>query len=373
MLAVNRIYNMDCLEGMKLLPDGSMDCCVTDPPWGFHFMGKTWDRAVPPVEVWREVIRVVKPGAHLLCACGTRTQHRMAVNIEDAGWEIRDVIAWHYGSGFPKSQDIGKAMDKEAGVERKAGLTEPVTEAAKQWEGWGTGLKPATEFWTLARKPLGEKTIAGNVVRYGTGGLHIDAGRIHAEDAQGGKYTVKRLKPGATLNKTGGNWRPEKEDATLYEGEMKEGRFPPNMILDEFMADEMDRQSGLLSSGKPVGKRKARNNIYGQYAPGLDVTGYGDSGGASRFFYVAKASQEERGRGNHHPTVKPLALMHYLIRLICPLEPGRVVLDPFAGSGTTCIAARLLGLDFVAYEMDREHVRIAEERLRGALGLFYEG
>lgn len=370
MLEVNRIHCMDCLEGMKQLADNSADCCVTDPPYGQRFMGKVWDSQIPSIEVWREVRRVLKPGAHLLAACGTRTQHRMAVNIEDAGFEIREIVCWHYGQGFPKSLDIGKAIDKEAGATRIS--PGPITENAKKWDGWGTALKPATEFWTLARKPIEEKTIAQNVLKYGTGGLNIDACRIPGGDAQGGEYTVKRLKPGATLNKTGGVWRLAEKDAQLYWGVMKAGRFPANLILDEFMAAEMDGQTGILESGKPMGIRKAQNKIFGQYAPGQEVTGYGDSGGASRFFYVAKADAEERGSGNDHSTVKPLTLMQYLIKLVCPIEPGRIVLEPFAGSGSTCIAARLLGIDFMAFELDARHVAIAEQRLRNELGLFYE-
>jgi hypothetical protein len=404
MLAVNRIYNMDCLEGMRQMDDGSVDCCVTDPPYGIGFMGMKWDYAIPSVEIWKEVLRVLKPGAHLLVACGTRTQHRMAVNIEDAGFEIRDVITWHYGSGFPKSLDISKAIDKQAGAERKIidsrigkgidlqsskgcsvygtgekqvnieiPVTEPSTTDAKKWEGWGTALKPATEFWTLARKPLTEKTVAANVMAYGTGALNIDSTRIHAIDAQGGSYTGGRLKPGATLYKTGGKWRADSSDRKAFTGAMKAGRFPPNLILDEFMAGVMDEQSGLLVSGMPMGQRKAENNIYGHYAPGQDISGYGDSGGASRFFYVAKPDVQERGLGNAHPTVKPLTLMHYLIKLVCVIEPGRILLEPFAGSGTTCIAARQLGIDFMAFELNSEYIRIADARMREVMGLFYDG
>lgn len=360
MLETNKVYEMDCLEGMRELADNSCDCCVTDPPYGIRFMGKTWDYDIPPVAIWKEVLRVLKPGAHMLVACGTRTQHRMAVNIEDAGFGIRDVICWHYGEGFPKSVDIGAAMNK---VGKR--------EEAKRWDGWGSALKPATEFWTLARKPLTEDTITGNILRFGAGGLHIDACRIDAPDAKGGEYTVKRLKAGAELIRTGGKWRPDGEDAELYHGSMKPGRFPANLILDEFMAGELDAQSGLLVSGRPSGIRRAANNVYGRYAPGQEVTGYGDVGGASRFFYVAKADESERGEGNRHPTVKPLRLMHYLIRLICPLEAGRVVLEPFAGSGTTCVAARQLGLNFYAFERVADYARTAERRIREALGLFY--
>ncbi len=359
MLKLNTIQPIDCLDGLAVLPAACVDACVTDPPYGIGFMGKGWDDQVPPVKVWREVLRVLKPGAHLLCACGTRTQHRMAVNIEDAGFEIRDVLCWHYGQGFPKSLDIGKAARKK-GVDQS-------------WEGWGTALKPATEFWTLGRKPISEKSIVENVLTYGTGGLHIDAARIHGEDATGAQYTVKRLKPGAELYKTGGKWRPEKYDAPLYQGVLKPGRFPANVLLDEYMAVELDRQSGPLVSGQPIGRRKAGNNVYGQYAPGQEITGYGDSGGASRFFYVAKADAAERGKENRHPTVKPMALMQYLLKLISPIEPGRLVLDPFAGSGSTCIAARLLGIDFIAFDLSPEYVAIGERRLQEQLGLFHKG
>lgn len=314
----------------------------------------------------------------------------MAVNIEDAGFSIRDVICWHYGEGLPKSMNISLAIDKKYGVmgirggivtgrESVGGVGDegpacysPITPAAKHWEGWGTGLKPATEFWTLARKPLTEDTIVSNIERYGTGGLNIDACRRHAPDAAGGEYSVKRFKTGADLIRLGGRWHLEPHNAALYHGKLKAGRFPANVILDEFMAGLLDLRSGLLHSGKPIGKRKANNKIYGQYTPGQPITGYGDSGGASRFFYVAKADARERGAGNTHPTVKPLALMHYLIRLICPIEPGRTLLEPFAGSGSTCIAARQLGLDFYGFEIAADYVAIAEGRLQEEMGLFYQ-
>jgi len=363
---LNRILNADCREGLKELPDALADCCVTDPPYGIRFMNRKWDYEIPAVAVWQKVWRVLKPGAHLLCACGTRTQHRMAVNIEDAGFEIRDVICWHYGSGFTKSMNLSKAIDKAAGF---GDVDSPVTDAAKKWVGWGTALKPATEFWTLARKPLEEKTIARNVMKFGVGGLNIDTCRISwpgnipptiGTPGWGGpnkKFTAAPGAEGPTIQRT------EPNDL---------GRFPANLILDEFMAGEMDAQSGFLVSGNPVGKRKTQNKIYGPYATGQDVTGYGDSGGASRFFYVAKADSAERGPGNHHPTVKPLTLMHWLVNLVCPVEPGRIVLDPFAGSGTTCIAARQLGLDFIAFELDAGYARMAENRLRDTMGVFYD-
>ena len=411
----NVIECCDCAEGLCRLGEGIADCCVTDPPYGIRFMGKAWDYEIPPVSIWREVLRVLKPGAHALVACGTRTQHRMAVNIEDAGFEVRDVICWHYGQGFPKSMDISKAIDKQAGVERRVvgmsnntydgalrnplkhkspaessnigewglnksphglPLTAPETEEAKRWAGWGTALKPATEFWTLVRKPIDAGTVAENVRRHGTGALNIDECRIPTQDSLGGG-SEKR----PTFKGKEGWDRPWMHDADGSEEQaewvrakvkMAEelGRYPSNLILDEFMAGEMDRQSGELTSGKPAGIRKAVNKVYGPYAPGQPVTGYGDSGGGSRFFYVAKADPEERGAGNNHPTVKPLALIHYLLRLICPIEPGRCMLDPFAGSGSHCIAARQLGLDYIAFERDPENVRMAGVRMREKLGLF---
>ncbi|HTR29916.1 MAG TPA: DNA methyltransferase [Puia sp.] len=394
MKPVNTIYQGDCLFGLREWPDGFVDACVTDPPYGIAFMGKKWDHQVPGVDVWSEVLRVLKPGAHLLCACGTRTQHRMAVNIEDAGFEIRDVICWHYGSGFPKSLDISKAIDKAAGAEREVigekglhpskdwssdgskkyrwdkrpfeeanALYAATTEDAKKWEGWGTALKPATEFWTLARKRLEGKTVAENIVRYGTGGLNIDGSRIESTEKLGRINNPREERSVTSFNLS-------KEKQALAKSDGAGGRFPANLVLDEFMAAEMDRQTGVLTSGKPAGQRNAQNKIYGQYGTGMDVTGYGDSGGGSRFFYVAKADGAERGPGNNHPTVKPLALMQYLIKLICPLETGRLVVDPFAGSGSTCIAARLLGVDFIGFEWQMEYLKIAEERFRRELALF---
>lgn len=378
MISVNKVQVRDCLEGMGELPSESCDCCVTDPPYGIRFMGATWDYDIPDVGVWKEVLRVLKPGAHILVACGTRTQHRMAVNIEDAGFSIRDVICWHYGEGFPKSMNISLAIDRRFGVvgsssspESKYGGYSPVTEDAKRWDGWGTALKPATEFWTLARKPLAEATVADNMKRFGAGGINIDNCRIHGADPSGGRYVVKRLKSGVELKRSGGRWRRDAENAPLYHGVLKPGRFPANLILDEFMAQEMDKQSGILASGLPSGARRVGSNVYGKYKLDIPVTGYGDRGGASRFFYVAKASVSERGAGNFHPTVKPIELMQYLIRLICPIESGRVVLEPYAGSGSTCIAARHLGLDFYAFEKTAKYAEIAERRIRDAMGLFY--
>lgn len=396
----NKIYFGNCLNLMMGLPDNSIDCCVTDPPYGIRFMGKKWDYEIPAIATWEEVYRVMKPGGHIEVACGTRTQHRMVCNIEDAGFEIRDVIAWHYGSGFPKSMSISKAIDKAAGAERevisegkavkrmipgadqdKTGSwikdngrtftpqkTEPSTEDAKQWDGWGTALKPATEFWTLARKPISEGTVAANILRWGVGGLNIDACRIETDWQNDPGYRENGKKPSQTVNVY------SKDTRTEYWFQTK-GRFPANLILDDFMAEEMDKQSGVLKSGskKPHHQNgnedgNKKGSVFGVYKSN-DYDIEANSGGASRFFYVAKPSPEERGDSSH-PTIKPQELIQYLIKLICPIEPGRTVLEPFAGSGAHCIAARKLGLDFYGAEIGEKECREANDRLAKEMGLF---
>jgi site-specific DNA-methyltransferase (adenine-specific) len=343
----------DCLERLRELADCSVDACVTDPPYGLSFMGKAWDYDVPQVEVWRQVLRVLKPGGHLLAFAGTRTQHRMAVQIEDAGFEIRDMIAWVYGSGFPKSLDVSKAIDKAAGAEREvvgnkldrpgyhlhghdggeafghgiatstpetrlkaALITAPATPAAQQWSGWGTALKPALEPITVARKPL-TGTVAANVLEHGTGAINVDGCRVGTE---------QRYNPPAG-NKVGGNslnmsavGMPQDAD-----GRMAAGRWPANLIHDG-----SDEPCALL-------------------------------GDAARFFYQAKCSKADRGEGNGHPTVKPTDLMRYLCRLVTP--PGGVVLDPFMGSGSTGKAAALEGFRFIGIEREAEYLEIARGRI----------
>lgn len=397
----NRVLLEDCYIGLEALPDNCIDACVTDPPYGLGFMGKKWDHQVPAVQVWEQVLRVLKPGAHILVSCGTRTQHRMGVNIEDAGFEIRDVICWLYGSGFPKSHNISKAIDKSAGAVRQGiSQKEPVkrmipgadqekteswiknngrvhiptislsaTSDVQKWEGWGTALKPATELWTLARKPISEKSIADNVRKWGTGALNINASKISFQN----EADFQSATFGTGTDITGGNFAGGRHALDSNRKNIEAdplGRWPANVILDEAAAVELDAQTGELTSGKPVGKAGNTRNVYGKYSNDRDLTGYGDTGGASRFFYVAKPSAAERGPGNVHPTVKPLMLMSYLIRLICPLEPGRIVLDAYAGSGTTCIAARQLGLDYVAFENDPENFPTIERRFQQHLGLF---
>jgi site-specific DNA-methyltransferase (adenine-specific) len=392
-----RLYHENCLKILPGLEANSIDSIVTDPPYGLSFMGKKWDYDVPTVEIWKECLRVLKPGGHMLAACGTRTQHRMAVNIEDAGFEIRDVVSWIYGQGFPKSQDISKAIDKAAGAEREVighkdysapdirgnsydqshvsdrerlgvPITKAATSEAQKWSGWGTALKPACEFWTLARKPLSESTIAKNVLKHGTGGLNIDQSRIgyqseaDFESAKGGDSASNKGKE--FLASKGAMKQSEKISAT--------GRFPANVILDEEAGKILDGQTGELTSGKPGIRRKPHSGAdrigqLGTQPVGERVeSGFGDTGGASRFFYCAKSSKSDRNSGlpegvvSTHPTVKPIKLMEYLIKLITP--EGGVVLDPFMGSGTTGVACSNLDFSFIGIEMNYDYIKIAEAR-----------
>jgi len=390
-----KTINGDCLEEMEAMEDNSVDSIVTDPPYGINFMGKKWDYDVPEVEVWKEAMRVLKPGGHALIACGTKTQHRMAVNIEDAGFEIRDIVSWIYGSGFPKSHNIGKAVDKIEGNEReKVGEKDykpgwhkehtqnddswtgaddegkTITKGSSPYEGWGTALKPAQEFWTLARKPLSEKTIAANVLKHGTGGINIDGCRVGTEE--------RINQPGSTNPRTamGDGWNKDAKPT------VSTGRFPANLIHD--------------------GSEEA---IEGMQVKGDDK---------SRYFYTAKASKKERNKGlegfeekeapvndfrptlksnpenwktliqdtpygganrsgatqNNHPTVKPVALMEYLCRLITPKDG--TVLDPFMGSGSTGIACEHEGFDFIGIEKNEEYCEIAKARIDAAIDAAYE-
>lgn len=424
------IKHGDCLEVMRGMADNSVDAIVTDPPYGLSFMGKKWDYDVPSVEVWAECLRVLKPGGHLLAFAGTRTQHRMAVRIEDAGFEIRDMIAWVYGSGFPKSLDVSKAIDKAAGAEREvvgkrnrilnrtpseawvksnepsiirqgdsglsagsgvwSDITAPATPEAERWQGWGTSLKPALEPITVARKPL-VGTVAENVLEHGTGALNIDGCRVGD--------TVETWP--ASRSYAPGQIQPGGKGETQATGAAPAGRWPANLIHDgseEVVGcfPEANHKTGgrFNKSGDGWGT--------GDHAPG----GYSDTGSAARFFYCAKASKADRDEGldgmherpaaamagnmvsgqrlagdgspiftptrrNVHPTVKPTALMRYLCRLVTP--PGGTVLDPFTGSGSTGKAAKLEGFNFIGIEREAEYVAIAEARIAEAqrsLGLF---
>jgi len=348
-LELNLIYNMDCREGLKLLEDNSIDSIVTDPPYELGFMGKSWDKTgiAYNVELWHECLRVLKPGGHLLAFGGTRTYHRMACAIEDAGFEIRDCIQWLYGTGFPKSHNISKAIDKKLGAEREVvgytkgrsspihgggqsvGKDDPVTVSAtpesQEWDGWGTCLKPANEPIVLARKPISEKTIAENVMKWGTGGLNIDGCRLNTLPRKTGTKPTSDG-PTGTGNTLVGSSKNRQAEYDM----LNKGRFPANVILDEEAGKLLDEQKG----------------------------------GASRFFYCAKASKKERGEGNNHPTVKPLSLIKYLVTLVTP--PDGVCLDPFEGSGTHALACINLGFNFIGFELNKDYYNIAIARINHA-------
>jgi hypothetical protein len=367
----------DCLEMLRELPACSVDACVTDPPYGLSFMGKKWDYDVPGEDIWRECLRVLKPGGHLLAFAGTRTQHRMAVRIEDAGFEIRDMIAWVYGSGFPKSLDVSKAIDRAASELKPEGkgftvagyshndklLTTapsrgyvpplPVTDLARQWQGWGTALKPALEPITVARKPF-KGTVAANVLAHGTGGINVDGCRVGME----ARPVMVRTETVVSATSMSGQ-----STGATSSGELTTlGRWPANLIHDG-----SDEVVGLFPhcNGKigMVGNTGGNNKIYGKFGRQEDrQPGTTDTGSAARFFYCAKASRDDRSDGNTHPTVKPTDLMAYLCRLVTP--PGGIVLDPFMGSGSTGKAAMLEGFRFIGIEREAEYLEIAKQRMQ---------
>ncbi len=348
----------DSLSILPTLPDSSIDAIVTDPPYELGFMGKSWDKSgiANNVQLWRECLRVLKPGGHLLAFSGSRTYHRMTCAIEDAGFEVRDQIMWVYGSGFPKSLNVSKAIDKAAGAEREVvgesrdkgytacgvtsgASTAPATPEAKTWDGWGTALKPAHEPICLARKPL-VGTVAENVLQHGTGALNIDGCRVGTETItqrqavrSDGSNSSKAYNVGVARQ-----WNGVSTQTT--------GRWPANFIHDG--SDEV-------------------------------IAGFPGEGSASRYFYCAKASKTDRDEGleaaatpmrdereqafrrNSHPTVKPTSLMRYLCRLITP--PGGTILDPFLGSGSTGKAAALEGFSFIGIDLDADYVKIAKARI----------
>lgn len=404
------IYAGDCLQVLASLEPDSIDAIVTDPPYGLGFMGKHWD-SLPPGLPWaEECLRVLKPGGHLLAFGGTRTWHRLMVAIEDAGFEIRDSIAWLYGSGFPKSRDVGKAIDSEAGAVREvigqlnrldqsvkpahtftyAGpmgaqvdaldITAPATPEARKWQGWGTALKPAFEPIVVARKAI-VGTVANNVLTHGTGAINIDGSRIGMSQSDREKIDNMGGFGAAGWARADGTLR-DSYDAAGRSGPLPAidakshtaGRWPANVILDETQATALDEQSGTRTSSQP--------SPNGRYGEAVDTGGnvilgkglssatpnqppYGDTGGASRFFYCAKAPKSERPvvNGKSHPTVKPLALMRYLVKLVTP--GGGTVLDTFAGSGATVEAAQMEGFKAMAIERDLEYVPMILARLVG--------
>jgi len=405
---------------LRLMPADSVDAIVTDPPYGLSFMGKGWDQQVPGPDYWRECLRVAKPGAHLLAFGGTRTAHRLACAIEDAGWELRDCLSYLYGVGFPKSHDISKAIDREAGAVREvtgkhpnpAGallwghpgkdthrdnydktasvLTAPATPAAQQWQGWGTALKPAWEPIYLARKPF-KGTVASNVLEHGCGALNVDGCRVGGGPSPSVKLRERIKRTGAvpisglTASEGAAIGRIVRcGSAEVYlqarAGEAL-GRWPANLVLDEDAAAMLDEQTAdkLHGAGQARnGSANPRPKVYDESSYNVpcstgDMHRFGDSGGASRFFYTAKASRSEREAGlggsgerqNTHPTVKPIALMRWLVRLVTP--PGGVVLDPFMGSGSTGVAAILEGARFIGVELVPAYAELAWARIVNAL------
>jgi DNA modification methylase len=394
------LHRGDCLEVLPLLEANSIDSCVTDPPYHLTsivkrfgstnaapcphgtdgayaraskgFMGKQWDGgdiAFRP-EVWAEVLRVLKPGAHLLAFSSTRTYHRMACAIEDAGFEIRDQIGWCYGSGFPKSHDIAKHLDRAAGHWRgRAGETssdnvamsgpnyartdkgDPITAEAIQWQGWGTALKPAWEPICLARKPLSESSIAANVLKHGTGGINVDGCRVGTD---GGTETTEATRKNTTVHAYGDGLGAQGGKILRVDGL---GRWPANLIHDgseEVLAGfpDVDGGSGGIRERKVCKSDFGIINDDGWQPKAVEQPSYAGSGSAARFFYTAKADADDR-LGSKHPTVKPLDLMQYLCRLITP--SGGTVLDCFAGTGTTLEAAWREGFRSIGIEREPEY------------------
>ena len=427
---MHTIIHGDCLEELKKLDDNSIDAVICDPPYGLGntkpkqvadvlaawvageteavpakrggFMGKDWDSFVPPPAVWAECLRVLKPGGHMAVFAGSRTQDLMGLSIRLAGFEIRDTLGWVYGSGFPKSMDISKAIDKAAGAEREVvGRTKtpfkvdaaahrgtslqgsvngdfskqvdengyrytehtaPATSDAQRWDGWGTALKPAIGPIILARKPL-VGTVANNVLAHGVGGLNIDACRV-----PGAKPDTTR---GASVNASSMAGPLGGQGRITDDGK---GRFPANVLLDEHAAKEMDKQSGTLKSGGGNKAPRSSTSWFTSNSPNVDDVRNPDSGGASRFFpvfkYQAKAPKKERpvieredGSKVQHPTVKPLALLDWLVTLITP--EGGTILDPFAGTGTTLQAATNKGFRPIGIEADEDYIQLINQRMEG--------
>ncbi len=501
------ILQGDCLEQMKKLDDNSVDSIVSDPPYALNFMNKKWDAEVPSVAIWQEALRVLKPGGHLLAFGGTRTYHRLVVNIEDAGFEIRDQIQWLYGSGFPKSTDVSKRIDKEAGAKGESYIDEsflkrnpkdnsdgvlesglkdgisgairfkPSTDQAKQYQGWGTALKPANEPICVARKPL-EKglTVAQNVLKYGTGGINIDESRIGTETIHTGRWpaniildeaaaealntqaenvsrffqviknencdkesecnplyvniVIMNLKTILAINGlTVHSNAAVKPEEKLVQNVKSAGNLSDScatliaqhivevtsldfksQALQAYLDSIQDFKNYILSQSLVlIAKRWASTGIipttqslsklfgYARLATdeSINLENQRNNNAPTRFLYQAKASKSERNKGlegmplkesgikndsgrgfsesdphkkilnqNHHPTVKPIKLMEYLIRLVTP--KGGTTLDPFMGSGSTGVAAKNLGFNFIGIELNPEYVEIAEKRIESA-------
>lgn len=374
-----KLHEGDCLDILKTLADESVDSIVTDPPYGLSFMGKKWDYDVPTVDIWKECLRVLKPGGHLLSFAGARTYHRMAVRIEDAGFEIRDQLMWLYGSGFPKSQNIGKAMVKLRGTD----IYPDVTGQESIWDGMGTNLKPAHEPIVMARKPF-KGTVANNVLAHGTGALNIDACRVatnhNVDDPRlsgVGSWKTGNMAKNVYSGGYAGN------DVKSHEG----GRWPANVLHDgsEVVVSQFP-QSSVTGKRSEKSRSSKVSNTDWLHDNHISIE-HTDSGSTARFFYCPKTSPADRHEGlvrttspikhgstlrnienmnasldgNRHPTVKPTQLMAYLCRLVTPA--GGLILDPFMGSGSTGKGAVIEGFRFIGIERESEYVNIARARI----------
>lgn len=421
--------HQDVLHGSNLhllavVRDNFAHAVVTDPPYGLGFMGKDWDAALPDPRTWSECLRVLRPGGHLVAFGAPRLVHRLTCQIEDAGFEVRDQLLWVFAQGVPKSLDVSKAIDAAAGAVREVVgfnasaiarqnkqptndtqcaksnpqsvgvITAPATPDAARWSGWGTALKPAYEPIVLARKPL-DGTVAQTVQRWGTGAINVDGCRVGTD----GSRPLIEVRHGDAPTQYG--TYGARAEGSRSAGTTTTGRWPANLILDEAAGAMLDAQSGVRTSGrvtKTYDSEPRESVAMSTKGRKLDPDMvYSDSGGASRFFYCPKASRSEREAGldhlpprvvheahgdaarqspragagrsgeprrNHHATVKPVELMRWLVRLVCP--PGGMVLEPFAGSGTTLVACALEGVDCLGMELDADYVEIARARVEHA-------
>lgn len=386
-METNRVITGDALEELAALPSESVHAVVTDPPYGLEFMGRSWDDFEPrEYQEWCEqwatlALEVLKPGGHLLAFSGNRTHHRLFCGVEDAGYEVRDTLTWHYGSGFPKALDVSKAIQKANGVEPESvdpaeGVgfmndeddwndthhhhTMPDPEgSAAEWSGWKTALKPATEFIVLARKPF-DGTVAECVQAHGTAALNIDGTRI-GYDSDGDLEETQAKNPGRDETVTSGVYGDDRPQQSVN----GQGRYPANVIFDADAAAALDREVGELTGGAYTPENyTGRNTSDAPTHNDPDERQQLSGGGPSRYFYTSKATRAERtenGRiDNAHPTVKPQDLMEWLVRLVT--AEGQIVLDPFAGSGTTLKAAKALGREFIGIEQQPKWADVARVR-----------
>lgn len=354
------IHQGDVQHVLPTLSSSLYDASVTDAPYGIGFMEHGWDSEVPPVTVWKQLYKTCKPGAYLLTFGGTKTFHRLFCSTEDAGWEIRDTMCWLYGSGFPKGHNISKAIDEKLRVP----VTAPASDVETKWDGYNTALKPAWEPILLAQKPR-RGTFAKNALRFGCGGLNVSGCRIGTT----GDTSRSHQEPHPHHQDGGENRKDWARTGHSVES-LNKGRWPANVMLDEDAAQELDRQSGRSRSSRGLRRKTGSDVGNGKtlkaFRSRLDaVEGYDDEGGASRFFFVAKASRKERV-GNDHPTVKPKVLCEHLAQLILPPQrktPRRLIV-PFSGSGSEMLGALMAGWDHVTgIELDPHFVKIARKRL----------